>query len=160
MYLCRERNSTRRRRMMTSNSISQCCQSVNRCSSVSTNENDIPLTIEKMNRVNLGCVWIDFKLIPEIHFRKMGCLVVTSNSVKLKSISSRPNFRAKTQEMNFCFYFHFKWLLALENRREREREGESKKRSRSRRHRTDCVKRRSASITIDASRLRHHRLVR
>ena len=51
----------------------------------------------------------------------MRCLVVTSNSVKLKSISSWPNLRAKTTENHFCFYFHFKWLPALENRRERER---------------------------------------
>ena len=43
----------KKRRMMTSNSISQCCQSVDRCSSVSTNKNDIPLTIEKINRLNL-----------------------------------------------------------------------------------------------------------
>ena len=54
----------------------------------------------------------------------MGCLVVTSNSVKLKSISSWPNFRAKTTENHFRFHFHFKWLPALENRREREREKE------------------------------------
>ena len=73
---------------------------------------------------NLGCVWIDLKLIPEMIFRKMGCLVVTSNSVKLKSISSWPNLRAKTTEMIFRFYFHFKLLPALENRRERERERE------------------------------------
>ena len=55
---------------------------------------------------------------------KWGCLVVTSNSVKLKSISSWPNLRAKRTEMIFHFYFHFKWLPALENRRERERERE------------------------------------
>ena len=55
-------------------------------------------------------------------FWKMGCLVVTSNSVKLKSIFSWLNFRAKTTENHFCFHFHFKWLPALENRRERERE--------------------------------------
>ena len=68
----------------------------------------------------------------------MGCLVVTSNSVKLKSISSWPNFRAKTTENHFRFHFHFKWLPTLENRRERERErerGERKKRSRHHRHR-------------------------
>ena len=57
-------------------------------------------------------------------FRKIGCLVVTSNSVKLKSISSWPNFRAKTTKNHFRFHFHFKWLPALENRRERERERE------------------------------------
>ena len=57
-------------------------------------------------------------------FRKIGCLVVTSNSVKLKSISSWPNFRAKTTENHFRFHFHFKWLPALENRRERERDRE------------------------------------
>ena len=71
-------------------------------------------------------------------FWKIGCLVVTSNSVKLKSISSWPNFRAKTQENHFRFHFHFKWLPTLENRRERERErerGERKKRSRHHRHR-------------------------
>ena len=70
-------------------------------------------------------------------FRKMGCLVVTSNLVKLKSISSWPNFRAKTTENHFRFHFHFKWLPALESRREREREreGERKKRSRHHRHR-------------------------
>ena len=88
---------------------------------------------------HLGCVLIDFKLIPEMIFRKMGCLVVTSNSVKLKSISSWPNLRAKTTENHFRFHFHFKWFLVLENRRERERErereGERKKRSRHHRHR-------------------------
>ena len=73
---------------------------------------------------HLGCVLIDFKLIPEMIFRKMGCLVVTSNSVKLKSISSWPNLRAKTTENHFRFHFHFKWFLVLENRRERERERE------------------------------------
>ena len=61
-------------------------------------------------------------------FRKMGCLVVTSNLVKLKSISSWPNFRAKTTENHFRFHFHFKWLPALENRREREREKERRDR--------------------------------
>ena len=77
-----------------------------------------------INRIlyNLGYVWIDFKLIPEMIFWKMGCLVVTSNSVNLKNISSWPNLRAKTTENHFCFHFHFKWLSALENRRERERE--------------------------------------
>ena len=58
--------------------------------------------------------------------RKWECLVVTSNSVKLKSISSWPNLRAKTMEMIFRFYFHFKLLPALENRRERERENRSR----------------------------------
>ena len=57
---------------------------------------------------------------------KWGCLVVTSNSVKLKTISSGPNLRAKRTEMIFHFYFHFKWLPALENRRERERENRSR----------------------------------
>ena len=59
---------------------------------------------------------------------KWGCLVVTSNSVKLKSISSWPNLRAKRTEMIFHFYFHFKWLPTLENRRERERERENRSR--------------------------------
>ena len=62
-------------------------------------------------------------------FRKSGCLVVTSNLVKLKSISSWPKNTAKTTENDFCFHFHFKWLLALENRRERERERERARRS-------------------------------
>ena len=70
---------------------------------------------------NLGCVWINFKLILEMIFRKIGCLVVTSNLVKLKSISSWPKIRAKTMENHFRFHFHFKWFPALENRRERER---------------------------------------
>ena len=65
--------------------------------------------------------WIDIKLISKMIFWKMGCLVVTSNSVKLKNISSWPNFRAKTTKNHFRFNFHFKWLVALENRRERER---------------------------------------
>ena len=55
-------------------------------------------------------------------FRKIGCLVVTSNLVKLKSISSWPKIKAKTTENHFRFHFHFKWFPALENRRERERE--------------------------------------
>ena len=74
--------------------------------------------------VNLGCIWIDFKLIPEMIFRKMGCLVVTSNSVKLKSISSWSKIRAKTMENHFRFHFHLKWFLAFENKREKERERE------------------------------------
>ena len=87
-------------------------------------------------------------------FWKMGCLVATSNSVKLKSISSWPKIisswpkmRAKTTENHFCFHFHFKWLLALENRREREREreGERKKRSRYHRH---CTDRDRANVSI------------
>ena len=69
----------------------------------------------------LGSVCFDFKLIPEMIFRKIGCLVVTSNLVKLKSISSWPKIRAKTTENDFRFHFHFKWFSALENRRERER---------------------------------------
>ena len=56
----------------------------------------------------------------------MGCLVVTSNLVKLKSISSWPKMKAKTTENHFRFHFHFKWFPALENRRERERERSSK----------------------------------
>ena len=54
-------------------------------------------------------------------FRKIGCLVVTSNLVKLKSISSWPKNIAKTTKNDLCFHFHFKWLPALENRREKER---------------------------------------
>ena len=54
-------------------------------------------------------------------FRKIGCLVVTSNLVKLKSISSWPKNIAKTTENDLCFHFHFKWLPVLENRREKER---------------------------------------
>ena len=54
-------------------------------------------------------------------FRKIWCLVVTSNSVKLKSISSWPKMRAKITENHFRFHFHFKWFPALENRREREK---------------------------------------
>ena len=72
----------------------------------------------------LGSVCFDFKLIPEMIFRKIGCLVVTSNLVKLKSISNWPKIRAKTTENDFRFHFHFKWFSALENRREREREKE------------------------------------
>ena len=54
-------------------------------------------------------------------FRKIGCLVVTSNLVKLKNISSWLKIRAKTTENHFRFHFHSKWFPALENRRERER---------------------------------------
>ena len=54
-------------------------------------------------------------------FQKIGCLVVTSNLIKLKSISSWLKIRAKTTENHFRFHFHFKWFSALENRRERER---------------------------------------
>ena len=59
-------------------------------------------------------------------FQKIRCLVVTSNLVKLKSISSWPKIRAKTTKNHFRFHFHFKWFPALENRRERERERERK----------------------------------
>ena len=110
-------------------------------------------------RSYLGCVWIDFKLILEIHFWKIRCLVVISNSVKLKNIFSWPNFRAKTQENHFRFYFHFKWLSALENRRERGREKERRDRDRAdtaqssalrwhHQHRADRVKCQSVSIAI------------
>ena len=71
--------------------------------------------------VSLCSVCFDFKLIPEMIFRKIGCLVVTSNLVKLKSISSWPKNIAKTTKNDLCFHFHFKWLPALENRREKER---------------------------------------
>ena len=54
-------------------------------------------------------------------FQKIGCLVVTSNLIKLKSIYSWPKIRAKTTENHFRFHFHFKWFPALENRRERKR---------------------------------------
>ena len=67
-------------------------------------------------------VCFDFKLIPGMIFRKIGCLVVTSNLVKLKSISNWLKIRAKKRENHFRFHFHFKWFPALENRRERERE--------------------------------------
>ena len=71
-----------------------------------------------------GCVWIDFKLIPEIIYRKIGCLVVTSNSVKLKSISSWSKMRATTTENHFRFHFHFKWNATEKNIEEREKERE------------------------------------
>ena len=54
-------------------------------------------------------------------FQKIGCLVVTSNLIKLKSISNWLKIRAKTTENHFHFHFHFKWFPALENRKERER---------------------------------------
>ena len=96
-------------------------------------------------------------------FWKIWCLVVTSNSVKLKSISSWPKMRAKTTENHFRFHFHFKWFPALENRRERERERERREerveiiQSRARRYRppTSLAPRRSrlrkALITIAQS---------
>ena len=79
-----------------------------------------------------GCVWIDFKLIPEIIYRKIGCLVVTSNLVKLKSISSWPKMRAKTTENHFRFHFHFKWNATEKNIEERERKREREKERRDR----------------------------
>ena len=97
----------------------------------------------------------------------MGCLVVTSNSVKLKSISSWPKMRAKTTENHFRFHFYFKWFPALENRRERERARE-RERGRKKEERVEIVQSRAcrycpptspaprrsreASIAIDASR--------
>ena len=80
-----------------------------------------------MKFLTLDSVCFDFKLIPEMIFRKSGCLIVTSNLVKLKNISSWLKNIAKTTENDFRFHFHFKWLSALENRRERERESKSKK---------------------------------
>ena len=80
-----------------------------------------------MKFLTLDSVCFDFKLIPEMIFWKSGCLIVTSNLVKLKNISSWLKNIAKTTENDFCFHFHFKWLPALENRRERERESKSKK---------------------------------
>ena len=79
-----------------------------------------------MKFLTLGSVCFDFKLILEMIFRKSGCLIVTSNLVKLKNISSWLKNIAKTTENDFRFHFHFKWLLALENRRKRERESKSK----------------------------------
>ena len=105
----------------------------------------------------LGSVCFDFKLIPEMIFRKIGCLVVTSNLVKLKSISNWPKIRAKTTENDFRFHFHFKWFSALENRRERERErarrlptSEQEDRIRARRsHRSDRSNPPSSNLVTD-----------
>ena len=72
-------------------------------------------------------------------FRKIWCLVVTSNLVKLKSISSWPKIIAKTMENDFRFHFHFKWFPALENRREREREREREKEQEDHRHRSKTI---------------------
>ena len=73
-------------------------------------------------------------------FWKIGCLVVTSNLVKLKSISSWPKIRAKTTKNHFHFHFHFNWFPALENRRERERKGKKISDVRARRlHRSKTI---------------------
>ena len=99
-------------------------------------------------------------------FRKIGCLVVTSNSVKLKSISSWPNFRAKTTKNHFRFHFHFKWLPALENRRERERERERQRERERERERgrkkeeiatSSAPRRPPTSSASQTARCRHHR---
>ena len=86
-----------------------------------------------MKFLTLSSVCFDFKLIPEMIFRKSGCLIVTSNLVKLKNISSWLKNIAKTTENDFRFHFHFKWLLALENRRKREREREQEQEQEDRR---------------------------
>ena len=109
----------------------QCCNIQCKLAKVHDHEHDatnmlffgqaIKPSLDETQFRNLGSVCFDFKLIPEMIFQKIGCLVVTSNLVKLKSISSWPKIRAKTTENDFRFHFHFKWFPALENRRERER---------------------------------------
>ena len=80
----------------------------------------------------------------------MGCLVVTSNSVKLKSISSWPKMRAKTTENHFRFHFYFKWFPALENRRERERARE-RERGRKKEERVEIIQSRAHRYCLPTS---------
>ena len=68
----------------------------------------------------LGCVCFGWKSLPEMLFRKWGCLVGLKNSIfrKLKSVD--PNKKPLTTEIILHFYFPFK--VFLENERETERE--------------------------------------
>ena len=71
----------------------------------------------------LGCVCFGWKSLPEMLFRKWGCLVGPENSIfrKLKSVD--PKKMPLTTEISLHFYFPFKAFP--ENERERERERES-----------------------------------
>ena len=68
----------------------------------------------------LGCVCFGWKLLPEMLFRKWGCLVGPENSIfrKLKSVDWKK--KPLTTEIVLHFYFPFK--VFPENERERERE--------------------------------------
>ena len=67
---------------------------------------------------NLGCVCFGWKSLPEMLFRKWGCLVGPENSIfwKLKSVD--PKKKPLTTEIDLHFYFPFKAFP--ENERERE----------------------------------------
>ena len=67
----------------------------------------------------LGCVCFGWKLLPEMLFRKWGCLVGPENSIfrKLKSVDWKK--KPLTTEIVLHFYFPFK--VFPENERERER---------------------------------------
>ena len=66
----------------------------------------------------LGCVCFGWKLLPEMLFRKWGCLVGPENSIfrKLKSVDWKK--KPLTTEIVLHFYFPFK--VFPENERERE----------------------------------------
>ena len=68
----------------------------------------------------IGCVCFGCKSLPEMLFRKWGCLVGPENSIfrKLKSVD--PKKMPLTTEISLHFYFPFKAFP--ENERERERE--------------------------------------
>ena len=69
--------------------------------------------------MHLGCVCFGWKSLPEMLFRKWGCLVGPGNSIfrKLKSVD--PKKKPLTTEIVLHFYFPFK--VFPENERERER---------------------------------------
>ena len=79
-------------------SLMQCCNIQCKLAKVHEHEHDatnmlffgqaIKPSLDETQFRNVGSVCFDFKLIPEMIFQKIGCLVVTSNLVKLKSISS------------------------------------------------------------------------
>ena len=82
---------------------------------------------------NLGCVCFGWKSLPEMLFRKWGCLVGPENSIfwKLKSVD--PKKKPLTTEIDLHFYFPFKAFPENERERESTRAREEKWRTRSRR---------------------------
>ena len=97
----------------------------------------------------LGRVCFGWKLLPEMLFRKWGCLVGSENSIfrKLKSID--PKKMPLTTEISLHFYFPFKAFLENEREGERERARARERRSVGRR---DCAVDRD--LVVDRNRRR------
>ena len=72
-------------------------------------------------RFDLGCVCFGWKSLPEMLFRKWGCLVGPENSIFRKMKSVDPKNVPLTTEMLLHFYFTFKGFPKNERERERAR---------------------------------------